>query len=1136
MGFRREIKLRFLIIMVVAIVLGGCLFSKMLQSHQDPAEDYTRDKSGTCLAKPMWVQEHISKSPMKHWINSPSELNPGRHDWDLNFHVSRVLKYVFLDGLGDIIKLDEEQLDKVLVHQVSRRQQDTQPDWTYKPLENNFGSRMFLMVLVIILLHSSALPAMIHQVKSTTRKRSLGSEKWNNTVDKGLEDLYSACTYFDKMSHSVANCQSKDRAKKPWMVDPLRWDRHFIEYTTYSVLERVASYRPFAFDLTPNIPSAVTLAEAGFQYPGEGSAVQCQGCRSYVEIGAFNSPATEAKYHREGCFFVTASNNDTEEMPSSLTLTEVGERATANASYTRTEQASSKVNATRATPLGTLPSTTMANNQLNSQPVGECKATEAPHNCLEATAKPNLSFANVAGNENDFAEPPEQNSQQTVAAGNMTRISTASWECEQIGQIPAVPQHQTNESITRSHEQIGQVSADPQQQTNETGTMGHEHIPVDHREQGNALSETRGASANPGVSDQLTDPDMASAFTRLLFDPSAFDAEEEILPLGHHDLRERCQKNPGHFGNFPMAQLQLNHIPSNVRCPEVLEFFQLIGKLVVKLTIRKRSSNRPQFGESIETHAQCGTGLAFAEDDSDDPAPTEPTRRWSTIRRYIPGLKKNKGIIHIRTSCHVIFDDFEAENTLVEFFYDNPNGNEIVKAKGVSVTHSPAIGDATSVLKCTISDLSMVEFVKNTEKQVRELVARLPTRIKENLTKRVFVISHPHGLEKVFSYGEYAVVKYALKPEKRNGVPAPEIVKINNHTQISENSNSIRKMLFYTADTCKGSSGGLVVSFKKTGLNGTEDIQLDLWIHSCVEKKHGLNASVMKELTPDDIINHGNTSITRPSVQDEQESEADAASRQIVTGPVYTVMEPPAHPVYVPYMKRLGSYPNPFSHVHTAADLADAGFFFAGYADCVRCFQCGLGLRSWKAGDSIYEEHHRNRPDCQFLQMKMRANGITRPGRQSGRQHSNSRTPAQAPIIQQPERKSHQTRQSQLPLASTETSEPASEETNQTKLLKPSSSSLSAAQNEPSSVSTSQGSNTDDDSTEVPKSTAVNVLEREQKYLKQLFTCKICFEKPVKDLFLPCGELVACLECSKLLTHCPSCNKKILATVTTYFS
>lgn len=42
----------------------------------------------------------------------------------------------------------------------------------------------------------------------------------------------------------------------------------------------------------------------------------------------------------------------------------------------------------------------------------------------------------------------------------------------------------------------------------------------------------------------------------------------------------------------------------------------------------------------------------------------------------------------------------------------------------------------------------------------------------------------------------------------------------------------------------------------------------------------------------------------------------------------------------------------------------------AGYADCVRCFQCGLGLRSWKKGDDIFVEHQRHKPQCQFLHIR----------------------------------------------------------------------------------------------------------------------------------------------------------------------
>lgn len=251
------------------------------------------------------------------------------------------------------------------------------------------------------------------------------------------------------------------------------------------------------------------------------------------------------------------------------------------------------------------------------------------------------------------------------------------------------------------------------------------------------------------------------------------------------DLLETCTKNPGHYGNFGMWQLQLEHIPSNVRCPEMLQFIKLIGKLVVKLTIKTTSNKRPHYNsEHRETASpRCGTGMAFVKHDSEDTAPTEPLRKWNTIRRYLPVFKKNKGIIWVKTVRHLVYDDSEAENTVVEFFFDNPNGHEIVRAKGVSVTHSPIVGDATSFLKCKISDLSMVEFVKDTENEFNALVRRFPQRIKEGLTKRVFVISHPHGLEKVYSYGEYALVKYALKMEERDGQQLPEVVKINNHTQ-----------------------------------------------------------------------------------------------------------------------------------------------------------------------------------------------------------------------------------------------------------------------------------------------------------------------------------------------------------------
>ncbi|KAH9504940.1 Baculoviral IAP repeat-containing protein 7-B [Bulinus truncatus] len=80
-----------------------------------------------------------------------------------------------------------------------------------------------------------------------------------------------------------------------------------------------------------------------------------------------------------------------------------------------------------------------------------------------------------------------------------------------------------------------------------------------------------------------------------------------------------------------------------------------------------------------------------------------------------------------------------------------------------------------------------------------------------------------------------------------------------------------------------------------------------------------------------------------------------------------------ANPVYSTWNKRMESLVNwPKDHIHSPTALADAGFFYAGYSDCVRCFHCGLGLRSWKPGDDIYVEHERYRPTCSYLQALQR--------------------------------------------------------------------------------------------------------------------------------------------------------------------
>ena len=51
---------------------------------------------------------------------------------------------------------------------------------------------------------------------------------------------------------------------------------------------------------------------------------------------------------------------------------------------------------------------------------------------------------------------------------------------------------------------------------------------------------------------------------------------------------------------------------------------------------------------------------------------------------------------------------------------------------------------------------------------------------------------------------------------------------------------------------------------------------------------------------------------------------------------------------------------------------------------------------------------------------------------------------------------------------------------------------------------------------------------------KSTMMCKVCLDKCVGDLFLPCRHLVCCVNCSASLHRCPVCRENIVATIKTF--
>ncbi|XP_071115039.1 death-associated inhibitor of apoptosis 1-like isoform X2 [Haliotis cracherodii] len=79
-------------------------------------------------------------------------------------------------------------------------------------------------------------------------------------------------------------------------------------------------------------------------------------------------------------------------------------------------------------------------------------------------------------------------------------------------------------------------------------------------------------------------------------------------------------------------------------------------------------------------------------------------------------------------------------------------------------------------------------------------------------------------------------------------------------------------------------------------------------------------------------------------------------------------MNSAVHPLYKNIQSRLDSFRDwDTSHTQDPHVLATAGFFYAGYSDCVRCFYCGVGLKTWEEGDDPWVEHVRWRSSCSYI-------------------------------------------------------------------------------------------------------------------------------------------------------------------------
>ncbi|KYN06122.1 Apoptosis inhibitor IAP [Cyphomyrmex costatus] len=215
------------------------------------------------------------------------------------------------------------------------------------------------------------------------------------------------------------------------------------------------------------------------------------------------------------------------------------------------------------------------------------------------------------------------------------------------------------------------------------------------------------------------------------------------------------------------------------------------------------------------------------------------------------------------------------------------------------------------------------------------------------------------------------------------------------------------------------------------------------------------------------------------------------------------LMSNPQYPEYSEYSARLASYDKwPKALSQSKEELAIAGFYYSGSGDETLCYYCGGGLMDWEPFDDPWIEHAKWFDKCLYLLVMKGKEFVHNTAKKT---HIETITSAVDKLLEKLEEDSNEI----IGNGNTQNSV-NSEETN----------------TEASIVSGK-------DSTE-QKSVQIQSDKPHNKDYATL--CKICFNRELQVAFIPCGHVLACVECANNMQVCGVCRKDIDIAVQVHFT
>ncbi|XP_062615881.1 uncharacterized protein LOC134277573 [Saccostrea cucullata] len=274
----------------------------------------------------------------------------------------------------------------------------------------------------------------------------------------------------------------------------------------------------------------------------------------------------------------------------------------------------------------------------------------------------------------------------------------------------------------------------------------------------------------------------------------------------------------------------------------------------------------------------------------------------------------------------------------------------------------------------------------------------------------------------------------------------------------------------------------------------------------------------------------------------------------------------PKTPQMQDFNRRLESFQTdkwPSSITQTPKQIAEAGFYFTGEEDAVRCHYCDGGLREWEPGDDPWTEHARWFPFCKFV---MKIKGIqfideiqqkyemgagnldSLP--QSGCNTAGPGKPSEEdnnPICSQAARSLISMGYSKVKVQHVIdrfVAEKGHNDYTTSNLLDlllemedKGETFPPEATVQPQSKPTSQGPGNIASFTETSESEQEldpEIIEEENQRLKKQLLCVKCEKSERVIVFTPCGHRLVCKPCSEPMKKCIKCKKKIQKKVKTF--